>query len=186
MANGQFFVPVGGPGGNSLYRFALIETDVVGTFALSFEEVGEASASHPSLPASILPGVNKLVGPTQALINTAAVAETLVANDSGRITIATLGSGTQMFLLPSAAIPGITFTFVCGSAAGEINVNPATGLGQNFSIKASEGGASVVTAVNTGIKNTAATNVLDDRITVVSDGLLTWWAIMQSGIWASQ
>ncbi len=186
MANGQFFVPVGGPGGNSLYRFALIETDVLGTFALSFEEVGESSASHPSLPSAILAGTNKLLGGQAALLNTAAVSETLTAQDNTRITIATLGSGTQTFLLPSAAIPGLSFTFVCGSAAGEILVNPATGLGQNFSIKASEGGASVVTAVNTGIKNTAATNVLDDRITVVSDGLLTWWAIMQSGIWASQ
>jgi hypothetical protein len=186
MANKQFFVAQGGPGTSGLLRMVLTETDLVGTFNLTFEEAALDSASSPSLASAIVAGANKVAGPTAALVNTAAVTETLVTSDSGRITICTLGSGTQTFTLPSAVIPGLLFTFVCGSAAGEILINPAVGLGQNFSIKASEGGASVVTAANTGIKNTAATNVLDDRITVVSDGLLSWWAIQQSGIFASQ
>lgn len=110
--------------------------------------------------------------------------KTVTAAMSGRVFQATASSGTQTFTLPAATTAGLTYTFICGHASGEILVNGGTGYA--FSIKASEGGASVVTADGTGIKNTAATNVVGDRVTLVSDGVKTWHAISQSGTWASQ
>lgn len=102
--------------------------------------------------------------------------------DSGKIVIATKGSATQTFTLPAAAA-GLEFTFVCGHASGEILIDQAGS--EVINCKASEGGAAVATAAGTGIKNTAATNVLGDSITLVSDGT-SWYATNQSGIWASQ
>lgn len=117
------------------------------------------------------------------IVPTGNVAHTPI--QSGRISIATLGSGTQVFTLPAVPGTGDFFGFICGDAAGEILVNPGAAA-HKFAIKASEGGASVVTSANVGIKNTAATNVKGDRIVVVFDGVDTWWALNQSGIWASQ
>jgi hypothetical protein len=110
--------------------------------------------------------------------------KTVTAAMSGRVFQATKSSATQTFTLPAATTAGLTYTFICGHASGEILINGGTGYA--FSIKASEGGASVVTADNTGIKNTAASNVVGDHITLVSDGVKTWHAIAQSGTWASQ
>jgi hypothetical protein len=109
---------------------------------------------------------------------------TVTANQVGRVFVATAGSGTQTFTLPSAATQGLRYTFVAGDAAGEILVNPQAG--QTLSIKASEGGANVTTASGTGIKNTAATNIKNDHITVVSDGTTSWYTMGQSGTWATQ
>ncbi len=108
----------------------------------------------------------------------------LTAAQSGLVNIATAASGNQTWTLPSAATAGLIYTFICGNAGGEILVNPITA--QTISIKASEGGANVTTAGGTGIKNTAATNVLNDQVTLVSDGVTGWWMIAQSGTWASQ
>lgn len=115
MANKQFFVAQGGPGTSGLLRMVLTETDLVGTFNLTFEEASLDGASSPSLASGIVAGTSKVAGPTDALVNTAAVTETLVTADSGRITICTLGSGTQTFTLPSVVVPGLRFSFICGS-----------------------------------------------------------------------
>jgi hypothetical protein len=44
---------------------------------------------------------------------------------------------------------------------------------------------SVSVAATTGIRNNSATNVLGDNITLVSDGITTWWMTAQSGIFSS-
>lgn len=186
--NTQFFVPLQGPGGAPLLKFVLIETvEDSGVFNLTFQEA-QNDATSPSLESGIVAATSRIVGigSLPVSITSAAGPVALTSSNAGQVTIATAGSGTQTFTLPSAVTPGLMFTFICGNAAGEILVNPATALAQNFIIKASEGGAAVTTAANTGIKNTAATNVLDDRITVISDGVGTWYAINQSGTWASQ
>lgn len=185
MANMQFFVPNGGPGTNELIRVALLETDQTGVFQLSFEEVGE-NTTRPSLAASIAAATNKIIGGLTPVVLVAAATETLTALDSGRITVATLASGTQTFTLPVANVLGLDYTFVNVTAAGEILVNPGNGT-DIFQIKATvDQGASVVTAAGVGIKNTAATNVVGDSIRVISNGAGRWIMITQSGIWASQ
>lgn len=118
------------------------------------------------------------------LVLEATTARTCTQGDSNTIYVCNKGSGNQTYTLPSAARAGLVYTFVCDDAAGEILINP-TG-NDTFSIKASEGGANVTTATATGIKNTAATNVKGDRISVVSDGVSRWIAYEQSGIWATQ
>lgn len=111
--------------------------------------------------------------------------DTLVAADSGKVFICTKTSATQTFTLPAATVPCV-FTWVTTSAASEVLINPASSS-DTIQIKATvDQGASVVTTAGTGIKNTAATNVVGDNITLVSNGLTAWIMIGQSGIWASQ
>ena len=188
--NTSFQVGAIGPGPTQgLLRFVLIEgVEDSGVFNLTFEQASLDSATYPSQESGLVAATSRIsgLGSFPTLVTAAVGPIVLTAANAGQVSICTLGSGNQTFTLPSAVNNGLTFTFICGNAAGEILVNPATGLGQNFIIKASEGGAAVTTAANTGIKNTAATNVLDDRITVISDGIGTWYAINQSGIWASQ
>ena len=185
MANTEYFVPVGGPGGAQLLRVVLIETNQTGTFNLSFEEAS-IDATHPSLAASIVAGASKVAGSgNTAVVSTSSAGPTvLTATDSGRITVCTRTSTTQTFTLPVAAA-GLTFQFVTTSAASEVLINPGNGT-DVFQIKATvDQGASVVTAAGVGIKNTAATNVVGDSIWLV--GVTgTWIMIGQSGIWASQ
>lgn len=110
--------------------------------------------------------------------------DTLLAADSGKVFVATKSSATQTFTLPSAATAGLMYTFICGHADGEILINPITG--QQISTKATVDGASVKPAAGTGIKNTAASNVVGDFITLVSDGTATWHTVAMAGTWASQ
>jgi hypothetical protein len=122
----------------------------------------------------------------RAVTVTTADTLTLTDTDSHRVVIARKSTATQTFTIPSGTeLAGREYTFVCGHASGEILINSAN-AGDTFSVKASEAGASVVTAAGTGIKNTAATNILGDSITLVSDGATGYILINQSGIWASQ
>ena len=112
--------------------------------------------------------------------------KTVTAAMSGRVFLATASSGTQTFTLPDAGTaPGYLYKFICGHADGEILITPAAG--DKIRCKATEdAGASVAPAAGTGIKNTAATNVIGDHIELVFDGVDTWHMTGQSGIWASQ
>lgn len=110
---------------------------------------------------------------------------TLTVAESSKVVIATKASATQTFTLPIATTEGLSYTFIAGSAAGEILVTP--NAADAILIKATvDQGASVAPAAGTGIKNTAATNVLGDMITLVADGVSKWYMVGQSGIWASQ
>lgn len=113
------------------------------------------------------------------------------AADSGRVYIATAASGTQTYTLPSAATAGMTFTFICGHASGEILLTPATSqtiIMTTFAAVGADADTAIVApAATTGVKNTAATNAIGDSITLVSDGITGWYSIgITSGIWASQ
>lgn len=136
--------------------------------------------------ATVIAGIASFTGGRkQSATSTSAASATLTAADSGGVQICTKTSATQTFTLPSAAVAGLRFLFVNTSAAGEVLINPITG--QTIQIKATvDQGASVVTASGTGIKNTAATNVVGDCIELISDGGTAWIGIRQSGIWASQ
>lgn len=112
--------------------------------------------------------------------------KTVTTAMSGRRFVATAASGTQTFTLPLAAtFAGAEYTFVCGHASGEVLVTP--NAADQISAKGLvDHSTSVKPAAGTGIKNTAATNVLGDHITLVSDGVLTWHEVSGAGIWASQ
>jgi hypothetical protein len=186
MANNEFYVPVGGPGGNALLRVALIESGQPGLFRATFEEVG-INDTHPALAASLAAAVQRLAQADRAFIISAATTPTQQpsAANSGAVFLSTKASGNQTYTLPSAVTPGLVFTFLTGSAAGEVLINPVGT--DTLTIKATvDQGASIVTVTPLGIKNTAATNVVGDLITLISDGISNWWMIGQSGIWATQ
>ena len=113
----------------------------------------------------------------------AAGSDTLTAARSGEVILAG-EAGVQTYTLPAATVTGATYKFVCENAGGEILVTPVGT--DTMSIQAAANGASVVTAGGTGIKNTAATNVVGDHITIVADGVSQWNCIGISGTWATQ
>lgn len=115
----------------------------------------------------------------------AAGSQTMTTAMANRVVIAT-EAGVQTFTLPTAAsLAGSAYTFVCGNAGGEILVTP-NAADQISSKGLVDHSTSVKPTAGTGIKNTAATNVLGDHITLVSDGVLTWHEVAGAGIWASQ
>lgn len=111
--------------------------------------------------------------------------KTVTAAMSGRMFVDVKGSATTTFTLPAAAA-GLTYTFVCGDAAGEILITPATGDAIVTKTHPANDGAALAPAAGTGIKNTAATNVAGDHITLVALDGTTWYGVAQAGVWASQ
>jgi hypothetical protein len=117
---------------------------------------------------------------------TTAVTATLTANDSGKTIVGTATSGTQTFTLPAAAKAGLVYTFVNGHASNEILINVATGDNVIGKIHGAENATGILTATSTGIKNTAATDVVGDFCTLVSAGGTTWYMTAVAGVWATQ
>ena len=67
---------------------------------------------------------------------------------------------------------------MCGHASGEILINPATGekiVALVFAAIGADADTAQISNTTTGIKNTAATNVLGDNITLIFDGVDTWF-----------
>lgn len=122
---------------------------------------------------------------------TTAATQTMTENDSFNVTVATKSSATQTFTLPKAStVPGAQYTFICGHASGEINlaVDAADSIvGLTFAaIGADADTGNISTTAGSGVKNTAATNVIGDGITLISDGVLTYFIQgVANGIWAS-
>lgn len=114
-----------------------------------------------------------------------AATEAIAAADSGKTYVDVLGSGTTTFTLPDAAA-GLTYTFVAGSAAGEILINPQSGDAIVGKTHGAENATGIAPAAGTGIKNTAATNVVGDHCTLVSLDGVTWYMTSVAGVWASQ
>lgn len=129
--------------------------------------------------------IRRVSAPGAPVIQTTAT-RTITTADAFRTFIDTVGSGTTTFTLPTAAsMPGAEVTFINGDAAGEILINP--NAADQLSIKGLvDHSTSVKPAAGTGVKNTAATNVLGDHITLRSDGVNTWHEVSGAGIWASQ
>ena len=107
------------------------------------------------------------------------------AAESGTVFVNTQGASTTTFTLPSAAA-GLTYTFVESNASGEILITPATGDAIVTKIHAAQDGTALAPAAGTGIKNTAATNVAGDCITLVALDTTTWYGVGMTGLWASQ
>ena len=111
---------------------------------------------------------------------------TVAASDTGTTYIAKRSSSTQTFTLPSASTAGLTYTFINGHVDGMIYIKGQSG--DTINCKSNADGTdrvSVSVAATTGLRNNSATNVLGDNITLVSDGITTWWMTAQSGIFSS-
>lgn len=112
---------------------------------------------------------------------------TLTSADTGKVYICTASSGTQVFSLPAASTGGLMFTFVCGHASGEIRVGVVT-TGDNIIGKThgAQDGTGISTTATTGLLlNTAATNVIGDFVTLVSDGLTSYYMVAVAGAWSA-
>jgi len=116
---------------------------------------------------------------------TSGATKTLASSESGTVFVQTASSGTTTYTLP-AATAGLEYTFVCGNASGEILITPATGDAIVTKIHSAQDGTALAPAAGTGIKNTAATNVAGDSITLVALDTTTWYGTSIIGLWASQ
>ena len=111
----------------------------------------------------------------------ATVAITAAVNN--KVFIATKASATQTFTLPAASTAGLQYTFICGADSGELRIFGSAG--DTIILKTAAAGTLLSVVADTGIKNTAATNIVGDTITLVSDGATSWYAVSQNGIFAS-
>lgn len=116
---------------------------------------------------------------------TTAETEAVAVADSGKVFVQTRSSTTVTYTLP-AAEAGLEYTFVCGNAGSEILITPQSGDAIVTKIHAAENGTALAPAAGTGIKNTAATNVAGDAITLVCLDGTTWYGTSIVGLWASQ
>lgn len=119
-----------------------------------------------------------------------AASETVLATDSPKVYVdAQAADAATTFTLPAASTAGLTYTFVAGNVTGSSNtvlINVQTGDNVVGKTHGAENGTGIATTANTGIKNTAATNVVGDFVTLVSDGVTTWYMTAVAGVWASQ
>lgn len=111
--------------------------------------------------------------------------ETVSAAESGKVYVQTASSGTTTFTLPDAAA-GLHYSFVCGHASGEILINPQATDAIVGKTHGAENGTGIAPAAGTGIKNTAATNVVGDFCTLACLDGVTWYMTSVAGVWASQ
>ncbi len=145
--------------------------------------------------AANLSGTTTLSGPTiftggQRGAVSVTLADTIAPAiaDSGTVYICTKTSSTQIVTLPQASTAGLQYTFVCGqgAAAGEIQIGVTTGDLIVSKTSAAQDATGLLTTATTGLlKNTAAGNVVGDWITLVSDGLTSWYTIAQGGAWTA-
>lgn len=127
---------------------------------------------------AVVDGTNSAISTALGVRSSTEDTYALTAIQSGLVYIGTKASATQIISLPLPTKAGLVFTFVCGSAAGEINVDPGAAT---YKIN----GPGITVVATKDLKNTAATNVLGDLVTIVSDGVDTWWATAISGTWAT-
>ena len=158
--------------------------------AITFSGANTYSGATTLSGTTTISGDASFTGATNGLRTTPEIqltgtGDTLLAAESGKIIIATKASATQTFVLPAATVAGCTFTFKCGHASGEILIDPA-GSDVIQAKATNDAGADITPAGGTGIKNTAASNIIGDYITLVADGVSKWYTVAQSGIFASQ
>lgn len=117
-------------------------------------------------------------------IASVAVATLVSANDNGKIFVDIQGALTTVFTLPTPTA-GMNFTFINGDAGGEIRIVPDALSSILVKIHAAQDGTLLTLAAGAGIKNTAATNVAGDAITIIALNTTTWYVTDQIGLWAA-
>lgn len=156
--------------------------DIPGTLAVggTLAVTGALTQTGAAAFAAATTGVTR-----EGIIDLTGATRTMTVAESGAVVRLTKASATQTETLPAATNSGVYYTFVCGHASGEILIDP-NGTDTIKCKATNDAGASVAPAGGTGIKNTAATNIIGDYITLVADGVSQWDCVGQSGIWASQ
>lgn len=144
------------------------------------------SSGNVVIPQLKVTGATTLSGgTTQTSEAISGSSEAVATTDSGKAYVQTASSGTTTFTLPDA-VAGLKYTFVCGNAGGEILITPQAADAIVTKIHSAENGTALAPAAGTGIKNTAATNVAGDAITLVALDDTTWYGTSIIGLWASQ
>ena len=154
------------------------------------KEVADLSTAQTVTGAKTFTGAATFTGATAGVRRAVSVTDAdtiaITAAMSGTVFIATKASATQVFTLPLAATAGLTYTFVCGHADSEIHVG--VGAGDNIigMVSADTGALGFITTTTTGLlKDTAASNVVGHAITLVSDGITSYYAIAMTGVWSA-
>lgn len=143
--------------------------------------VRENAGQYTALPISTTSTVTAsggFVGPSSLTSNSATAGATVVltAAQSGQTFINVSTSGSPSWTLPAAA-NGLKYTFVCGNTTAGFTVTAAG----TIHAKTSATGTAIS---GTTLTNTQGTAVVNDTITLVSDGT-AWWMTAQSGIFAA-
>lgn len=155
--------------------------DLSNTQTVSGTKTFSGTVTHSG--ATVFTGATS--GVRRAVSRTSADTITIGASDSGTVYIATKTSATQVFTLPAAATGGLQYSFVCAHASGEINVAVATGDNIIGKTHGAENGTGILSTATTGLLlNTAASNVVGDFCTLVSDGATTWFMVAVAGVWS--
>lgn len=162
-------------------------TTSTGNLIVGSNAVVVTAATGATAVASTLKVAGAISGPVE-LISASSGTTALTVAQSGALVANTGTSGTTTFTLPSAAA-GLRFCFVeAGDAAGELLINPYGAAGDVIVGKThgAENGAGIATAANSGIKNTAATNVKGDATCLVALDTTTWVMTSVAGVWSAQ
>lgn len=164
---------------------------IVATYGLKTDKAADFDSTLNVQGATTLQSTLEVQGAITATggllkqVESVSADKAITAAMSGRMFVDVKGSGTTTFTLPAAAA-GLTYTFVCGNASGELLITPASGDAIVTKIHAANDGTALAPAAGTGIKNTAATNVAGDCITLVALDDTTWYGVAMTGVWASQ
>lgn len=102
----------------------------------------------------------------------------LTAADSGKVLFNRSTSGSPSWTLPAATTAGLRFTFVCANTTAGFTITGA----QVIHAKTTATGTAITST--TTITNTQGTAVVNDVISIISDGTV-WWMTHQSGIFAA-
>lgn len=164
-------------------------TAVAGTLAVTGASTltGAVAVTGAVTAASTLTVAGAIAGP-RTIITAASGTTALLAAQSGALVYNTGTSATTTFTLPTAAA-GLHFCFAeLGDAAGELLINPFGSAADVIVAKThgAENGTGIATSANSGIKNTAATNVKGDFICLTAVDATTWVATSVAGVWAAQ
>ena len=147
-------------------------------------DVATVTAAAVTAAAATFTGATTGVRQTGTV--TAAATLTVTAAMSGTSFICTAAAGTQVFTLPAAVTAGLVYTFICGAGAagGEIRVGVASGDNIVGKTSGAQDGTGLVSTATTGLLlNTAGGNVVGDFVTLVSDGVTTWYMRGVAGAW---
>ena len=181
-------------GSNKIQSFPKTQYDKIKELIDALNNITDGTFSTTTLTATTVATTTLTASGTatfkKPVVRETGAPATITAAQSGTTFIGAKSSTTQTYTLPTTPAAGTFFKFVCGDAGGEVLINPSTGekiVTLTFAAIGADADTAQISNTTTGIKNTAATNVLGDNITLEFDGIDTWFGQgIAAGIWASQ